>query len=151
MLNQSKNWPCADYALLLEHSISPHHLPQGGLHGPQCISPLWPPLPGKTIKAKPFYSPKTLSLCFYLSPVNRGQVLTTLFGWIIFIIILGWSLHLFNEYFISLPLALWEIVTRYSIHNYHVLTIPVWDGDSVNLGLLNDLCEQPFCWPTLDM
>ena len=72
----------------------------------RALAPCCPSLPGKTIKAKPFYSPKTLSLCLYLVPVNRGQVLATLFGWISFIIILLWSLWLFTN--LSL-LCLWHV------------------------------------------
>lgn len=52
--------------------------------------------------------------------------------------------------FISLP-ALWEVATRYSRDNHHVLTYQC-GMETANLGLLSllsDLGEQPFCWPTL--
>jgi len=53
--NQSKNCPPADHALLLEHYKTPPYSLQGESHGLQGISPLWPLLPGKAIKATLFY------------------------------------------------------------------------------------------------
>ena len=72
--NQSEECPRADHALLLEHCKTPHYPLQGGVQSFEGISPLWPPLPGKAIKLLFSTSPKTLSLHFYLAPVNRGRV-----------------------------------------------------------------------------
>jgi len=49
--NQSERCPQADHALLLECYKTPHSPLQGGSHGLQGISPLWPPLPAKAMKA----------------------------------------------------------------------------------------------------
>ena len=51
---------------------------QGGSHSLECISPLWPPLPGSTIKVTLFYFTPNLSLCFYSAPENTGRVSATL-------------------------------------------------------------------------
>ena len=54
--NQSKNSPQVDHTLLLEHiKLFTNPSMGGGSHSFQSISPLWPPLPGKAIKATPFY------------------------------------------------------------------------------------------------
>ena len=53
--NQSENGPRADHALLLEHYKTPHYPLQGGPYSLEGISPLWPPVPGKAIKAALFY------------------------------------------------------------------------------------------------
>ena len=52
-INQSENRPRANHTLLLEHYKTPPHYPphQGESHSLKAISPLWPPLPGKAIKA----------------------------------------------------------------------------------------------------
>ena len=63
--NQSENCPQADNALLLEHYKTPHYPLQGGSQSLEGISSLWPPLPGKAIKAILLYF--TPKLCFRVS------------------------------------------------------------------------------------
>ena len=65
--NQSKNCPRTGHTLPLEHYKTPHCTLQGGSHGLQGISPLWPPLPGKAIKA---------TVCYF----TRNSVSAFLFG-----------------------------------------------------------------------
>ena len=64
--NQSKNWPWVDHILLPEHYKTPYYPLQGGPHGLQSISPLWPPLPGKEIEATLFYFPPNSVSMFLL-------------------------------------------------------------------------------------
>ena len=47
-INQSEDCPLADHTMLLEHHKTPHYPPpQGGSHGLEGISPLWPPFLAK--------------------------------------------------------------------------------------------------------
>ena len=69
----------SDHALLLEHYKPPHYPLQGGSHSLEGISLLWPPLPGKPLKATLFYvTPNAVSLFLFgeqsLSYGNRFNV-----------------------------------------------------------------------------
>ena len=71
--NQSKNCPRADPTLLLEHDKTPHwgHAVFKALAhcGPLCLA--------KRLKLLFSTSPEILSLCFYLTLVNRDRVSAT--------------------------------------------------------------------------
>ena len=60
--SQSQNCPGAGHALLRKHCESAPCPLQGGSHNVEGISPLWPPLSGKAIKATLLLHPN--SLCF---------------------------------------------------------------------------------------
>ena len=53
-----------------------HYLLQGGTHGFESKSPLWPPLPGKERKLFFSTSPRTLSRRFSLALVDREAELS---------------------------------------------------------------------------
>ena len=76
LFSQFKNCPWADRTLILEHYKTPHYPHQGGSHGLQGISPLWPPLPSKAIKAAHFCFSQN-SVCFYLAPETESRTLAT--------------------------------------------------------------------------
>jgi hypothetical protein len=71
--NQSKKCPRADYALLLEHYKTPYYVLQGQPHGLQGISPLWPLLPGKAIKATLFYFAQN-SVSMFLFSISEHRL-----------------------------------------------------------------------------
>ena len=60
--NQSENCPGTVHALFLEHYKTPHYPLQGGSHSLKSICPLWPPLPGKAIKALFYITQNSVSM-----------------------------------------------------------------------------------------
>ena len=72
--NQSEERPRADHTLLLEHYKTPHYPLQGGTHSLEDVSPLWPPLSGKAIKATLFYlTPNSVSSLLFAFLFGTGE------------------------------------------------------------------------------
>ena len=90
-VNQSKNCPRADHIMLLEHYRTPHYPLQGGSQGLQGISPLWPSLPGKAIKATFFCFTQTSVSVSIQHWRTEARILATLSSRKLFVI-LGCSL-----------------------------------------------------------
>ena len=73
--NPSEECLEADHAFFLKHCYrTPHYPLQGGSHGFEGISPLWPPLADKAIKLLFSTSPTTLFLSFNMVSGYRGQI-----------------------------------------------------------------------------